>query len=206
METIRERVLLSAITGALVLATAATAVAQGAFRGTFTDEWDNPIVGALVIMEPADGTAGSRVETTTDEDGSYQVLNLPPGQWEVEVQADGYYPTRTAVRVSRLSANRPIELELEAIPFGGLFRGGQEYEAEGGTPSVKFDEDGNFEFEDAEGEGEGTYGIVEETAVMIVRDYDGPDDKYSIGQPVVVTFSTDQFLSLTWGDDTLAKK
>ena len=59
---------------------------------------------------------------------------------------------------------------------------------------------------DAEGEGQGTYGIVELTAVMVVRDYDGPDDKYSIAEPVVVTFPTDQYLSLTWGDATLPKK
>ena len=84
--------------------------------------------------------------------------------------------------LSRLSANRPVELELEAVPLGGVFRGGQEFEAEGGTPNIAFDGDGRFEFEDSEGEGEGTYGIVDQTAVMIVRDYDGPDDKYSISE------------------------
>ena len=73
-------------------------------------------------------------------------------------------------------------------------------------PRIKFDDDGTFDFEDAEGEGEGTYGIVELSAVMIVRDYDGPDDKYTVTQPVVVTFSSGQFDSLAWNGTTLTKK
>ena len=48
---------------------------------------------------------------------------------------------------------------------------------------------GSFEFEDTEGAGEGTYGIVELAAVLIVRDYDGPDDKFTVQTPVVVEFS-----------------
>ncbi len=205
MKTTRR--LVSVMVIAVVLgAMASTARAQGNFRGQYTDDWDNPIAGAFVIIEPGERTAGTRQETTTDEDGTFQFLNLGQGGWELEVEADGYYPTRTAVAVSRARANRPVGLKLEAIPPGGRFRGDTEFEAEGGTPSIKFDGEGNFEFEDADGEGEGTYGIVEQTAVMIVRDYDGPDDKYSISQPVTVTFLTDQFVSLTWDDQALAKK
>lgn len=206
MEMTRRLAPVVAMAVVLVLATAAIARAQGNLRGKYTDDWENPIAGALVIIEPGEDTPGTRQETTTDEDGTFQVLNLGQGVWEVEVQADGYYPTRTAVGVSRARANRPFELKLEAIPPGGRFRGDQEFEVEGGTPNIRFDEDGNFEFQDAEGEGEGTYGIVGQTAVMFVRDYDGPDDKYSIAEPVVVTFATEQFVSLTWDSDTLAKK
>ena len=99
-------------------------------------------------------------------------------------------------------------LPVSARPPGGLFRGDQEFEAEGGTPGIAFDAEGGFEFEDSEGEGEGegNYGIVDQTAVMTVRDYDGSDDKYSITEPVIVTFLTDQFVSLTWADATLARK
>ena len=63
-----------------------------------------------------------------------------------------------------------------------------------------------FEFEDANGGGEGTYGIVELSAVMVIRDYDGPGDTYSVNEPVVVMFADDQFTSLTWSDTSLVKK
>ncbi len=43
--------------------------------------------------------------------------------------------------------------------------------AAGRTPLFRFKEDGTFEFTDAAGEG--TYGIVEESGVLVVRDYDG---------------------------------
>ena len=61
-----------------------------------------------------------------------------------------------------------------------------------------------FEFEDAEGED--IYGIVELNAVMIVRDDDGPDDKHTIKEPVVVPFPNNRFNSLSWGDATLTKQ
>ena len=55
---------------------------------------------------------------------------------------------------------------------GGRLRGEQEFEGEGGSPKITFKEDGVFEFEDAEGEeGEGTYGVVELNALLVVRDY-----------------------------------
>ena len=41
---------------------------------------------------------------------------------------------------------------------------------------------------------------------MIVRDYDGDDDKYSVVEPVVVPFSTDQFNDLTWEGLTLTRQ
>ena len=67
-------------------------------------------------------------------------------------------------------------------------------------PKIRFREDGTFEFEDAEGEGEGTYGIADLSLVLIIREYDGPDDKFSFSQPVTVTAPNDQFLSLMWGE------
>ena len=42
--------------------------------------------------------------------------------------------------------------------------------------------------------------------VLTVRDYDGPDDKYAITEPVVVTAPNEGFLSLVWGETTLTKK
>ena len=186
--------------------TALTAHAQGRVTGKFTDKWDNPIVGAEVFVEPSEGTTGARQDTTTDENGEYAFLGLGSGRWEVEVHADGYQPVRAAEEVRLTSSSSPLELELEVLPSGGRFRGDTEFEAEGGVPKIKFSGEGEFEFEDSEGEGEGTYGIVELSAVLVVRDYDGPDDKYTLSDPVVVIFPTDQFLSATWGETRLNKK
>ena len=193
---------LSAI--AIVLATGVNAWSQGSFRADLTDEWDNPIVGAAVTMT-ADAT-GIVQEATTDDDGDFQFMQLAAGEWELQIDADGYGGILSGVTIRRLSENRSLNIELVAFPPGGLFRDGLVFEAEGGTPSIDFDGDGEFEFEDAEGEGEGTYGLVDLSAVLTVRDYDGPDDKYSITQPVIVTFPSDQFDSLTWDSQTLSKK
>ena len=99
-----------------------------------------------------------------------------------------------------------MNFELSALPTGARFRERTEFEAEGGTPRFRFEEDGTFEFEDVDGEGEGTYGIVELNAILIVRDYDGPDDKFSVDTPVVVEFADQQFSSLTHDGMQLPKK
>ena len=86
--------------------------------------------GALVIIEPVGDQQGIRQETMTEENGSYQFVGLSPGDWELEVHADGYQAIRTAVNVRRTD-NRPIEIELTVTPSGGRLRG-LEFEAEGG--------------------------------------------------------------------------
>jgi len=101
--------------------------------------------------------------------------------------------------LSQQGSTRPVELELEALPSGGRFRGDTECEAEGGVPRVKFDGDGLFEFEDTEGEGIGTWGIVDLSAVMVACEYDGSGDRCSVNEAVVVTCTSDQFMSLIWG-------
>ena len=188
----------------LVLFTGLNAWSQGIFRADLTDEWDNPIVGAEVTMTAA--ATGIVQETTSADDGGFQFMQLAAGEWEIEVSANGYVGILSGVTIRRLSENRRLSIELVAAPPGGLFREGLAVEAEGGTPSIEFKGDGTFEFEDAEDEGEGTYGIVDLSAVLTVRDYDGSDDKYSISQPIIVTFPSDQFMSLTWDDQVLAQQ
>ena len=188
----------------LILYTGMNAWSQGIFRADLTDEWDNPISGAQVTMTAA--ATGIVQETTSADDGGFQFMQLAAGEWEIEVSANGYVGILSGVTIRRLSENRRLNIELVAAPPGGLFRDGLAFEAEGGIPSIEFNGDGVFEFEDADGEGEGTYGIVDLSAVLPVRDYDGPDDKYSISQPVIVTFPSDQFMSLTWDDQVLTQQ
>ena len=206
---------LAAATAVLLVATDTFAQAAQA-RGKVTDEWGNGLEGVQVTAElwglaqrrsdPGGGTVSG--SATTDEDGEFQMNFLTSARYDFTFILDGYQGIRTAFNLipGRESNNSPIEIELETLPSGGRMRNDTEFEAEGGTPKIKLGGDGMFEFEDAEGEGEGTYGIVELNAVMIVRDYDGPDDKYTVREPVVVTFLSDQFNSLSWGDATLMKK
>ena len=95
---------------------------------------------------------------------------------------------------------------MPVLSTGNRFRDDTDFEVEGGVPKIQFKTDGNFDFEDADGEGEGTYGIVELECFMVVRDYDGPDDRYSVNEPVVGTFSNDRFTDMMWGELELAKQ
>ena len=194
---------------ALVTAVLATLVVHEAFaqllqaRGRVTDEWGNPLEG-VQVEAMREGGGGSNRSSITDEDGEFQMIGLTSSSYQFTYTLDGYQGIRQSREIR--TTTRPARVELEALPTGSRLRNETEFDAEGGTPRIKFDDDGTFDFEDAEGEGEGTYGIVELSAVMIVRDYDGPDDKYTITQPVVVTFSSGQFDSLTWNGTTLTKK
>lgn len=197
----------------LIVAVASTAFAQAVVRGRITDKWDNPIPQVNVQAEPIDD--GQRVdqpqETTTDDNGQYVLAGLFASQYVITFRAAGYQAIRFRVRpntslgANTSSVNRQ-DFELEALPPGGRLRGSQDFEAEGGIPKFEFDEDGTFEFEDAEGEGEGTYGVVEQFAYLTVRDYDGPDDKYTITEPITITFSSDQFTSFDWNGTTVNKR
>ncbi len=177
---------------------------QGRVQGEVTDKWGNGLGAVQIAVERTDG--GGSYSAATEDDGEYIILGLQSGTYEITFTLDGYQGVRVAENV-RSSAGPRLDVELEALASGGRLRGEQDFEAEGGSPKIKFKEDGIFEFEDAEGEeGEGTYGVVELSALLVVRDYDGDDDKYSISEPVVVTFANDQFTSLTWESATLRKQ
>lgn len=182
----------------------ADAFGQARLMGKVTDKWGNGLPGIQITAE-REGGGGSQ-ETVTEDDGEYSMIGLTSAIWQVTFSGAGYQGVRTNINV-RVSARDPFNMELEALPAGGRLRGDQEFEAEGGSPKIKFNENGEFEFEDADGEeGEGTYGIVEQNGMLTVRDYDGDDDKYSIAEPIVVNFTDSAFTSLTWDGVTLNKK
>ena len=176
-------------------------------RGEVSDEWGNAIEGAQVIgrREGADPRT-----TDTNDDGRFNLTNLPSGDYVLEFHADGYTPTGVAMYLDQRDARqpqRPLEIELVASPPGSRLRDDVEFESADGRLKLELKGDGKFEFEDADGEeGEGTYGIVELEAQLTVRDYDGDDDKYSISQPVVLTFDNNLFRGLTWDGVALSQK
>ena len=200
---VRRSCVVSAVTAGLALSAAAFPAAQSMTRGQVTDEWDNPLEGVTVLAEPSG--AGTAQTTTTDEEGRFLFMGLNSAEWSFTATLDGYQGIRGMVTVSQ-NNSRPVDFDLPWVPTGGAFRERTEFEAEGGTPKFRFEDDQTFEFEDAEGEGEGTYGITNLTAVLVVRDYDGPDDKFTLATPVVVEFSSDQFTSLTHDGVELMKK
>ena len=199
------RIAMAVVTLGIVLGAAARSEAQGAKRGQVTDEWDNPLEGASVLAEPA-GADGAPQNATTDDDGNFSFIGLGSGDWAFTVLLDGYQGLQQVANVRRTGRTRPLSFEMPARPGGGRFRERTEFRAEGGTPRFRFEEDGNFEFEDEDGEGEGTYGIVELTAVLVVREYDGPDDRFSFRTPVVVEFPSNQFNSMMYNGVQLAKR
>ncbi len=189
----------------VVLGAAALSEAQGAKRGQVTDEWDNPLEGVTVLADPA-GADGTQQTTTTDDGGNFSFIGLGSGDWAFTVLLDGYQGLQQVANVRRTGQTRPLRFEMPARPAGGRFRERTEFRAEGGTPRFRFEDDERFEFEDEDGEGEGTYGIVGLSAVLTVREYDGPDDRFDLRSPVVLEFPNDQFTSATYNGVQLAKR
>ena len=108
--------------------------------------------------------------------------------------------------IRRLGENRLISFELPVVASGGRFRSETTFVSDPPGTTISFDEDGTFEFEDAEGEGEGTYGIQGTDVELVVRRYDGPDDKFSIAEPITIQFADALFISFMMGDQRLVKQ
>ncbi len=186
---------------ALSLMLVAPSVAQGRVRGQVTDEYENPIPGATIVAEASRGAS----TTTTDDNGRFQFLGLS-GEYTFTATAPAYVGIRTTATIRQLGVNRPINFELPVQPSGGRFRSAVTFVSDPPGTTISFDEDGTFEFEDAEGEGEGTYGMQGTNAELVVRRYDGPDDKFSIAEPITIQFADDQFTSFMMGDQKLVKQ
>ena len=204
------------LAAAVVTTVCATLVAPGVSAqmvqatGTITDTWGNPLEGVQVDARQEDG-GGSSFSTVTDEDGDYQLIGLETTTYEFTYTLAGYQGVRQLRELRTQTApgrmrRRSAPIELEVLAVGQVLQEEFAFEAEGGTPSLTLKSDGMFEFEDAEGEGEGNYSIQDLSVILTVRDYDGPDDTYTITAPVVVSAPTNQFQSLVWGETTLTKK
>lgn len=69
-------------------------VLYGSVTGTITDPSGAVVAGGKVIISSQ--STGLTRETTTDASGFYRVLDLPPGNYTVEVSAAGFKPLKVA--------------------------------------------------------------------------------------------------------------
>src|SRR5258706_3223310 len=70
----------------------------------------------MVTARPADSKAGeAKLVAYTDENGRY-TMNLPPGDWDIQVEAFGFTPVRARIKMQ----NEPISKEwtLDMPKFG----------------------------------------------------------------------------------------
>jgi TonB family protein len=69
-----------------------------------------PLAGAIVVVTPESGPALSR---TTTADGSFEVKDLAPGRYRVEVTAEGFEPSQG---VEELGVSEEVSLKLALVP------------------------------------------------------------------------------------------
>jgi hypothetical protein len=95
----------------------------GTLRGSVRNERGSPVAGAVVEVETR-GTGLTR-RVTTDADGSFVVLNVPPATVDVTVTASGFGEARRdGVRVevgqtASLVVELPVERVRETVVVGG---------------------------------------------------------------------------------------
>ena len=98
---------------AVVLAVSVAAFAQSIIGGKVVDAAGQPIEGATVLIEAAEGSR--KVELTTDRDGEFLQTDLPSGQYNVTASKDGTHRAWTAA----LTEGRPAVFEVELSPARG---------------------------------------------------------------------------------------
>ena len=93
--------------------TAAQAQTTGTIVGTIQDASNgNPISGALVVAQ-SPSLQGEQTALTSDE-GTFRITLLPPGQYTVIVQADGYRPGQRGNITVDL--DKTIRVTIQLVP------------------------------------------------------------------------------------------
>ena len=210
---LRRNAILALGVAALVPMVASPAYAQAMVRAKVTDEWKNPIAGVKVTAVASTDTVFSEArgddyeprEFVTDDNGEFFTRDFSQASvWVFTCHAEGYETVSRQEMISRGFDPTDLKFVLPVAALGERFRGTRVYEAEGGVPRFSFQEDGVFSFKEADGEGAGTYDIVERTVLLVVRTFDGPDDKYPMAVPIEVRFLSSVFPSFRWGETKLS--
>jgi tetratricopeptide (TPR) repeat protein len=99
---------------ALLVASASMAQVRGRGRlqGNVVDESGKPVAGASITVAPADGST-TPIKSKTDAKGRWSALGLTGGQWNVDIEAPGFQPSRGSANVSELQMIPPIKTTLQ---------------------------------------------------------------------------------------------
>jgi tetratricopeptide (TPR) repeat protein len=107
-----------AVSLTLALALGASAQAwkgMARIQGTIVDAAGKPVKGARVILKSVRDNAGPQ-PIVTDDRGRWAALGLAGGNWNLDVEAEGFLPKATSVQLSELNRLPAMKIELEAAP------------------------------------------------------------------------------------------
>ena len=107
--------LLFTIIGYLILSFPIIAGTTGKISGYITDsKTREPVVGANIIVE------GTVLGAATDVDGYYAIINIPPGEYTLDISVIGYEKVKIRDVVVKIDLTTTINYEMvsEALEFG----------------------------------------------------------------------------------------
>lgn len=94
-----------------------TEVLDGTIQGRVSDnETSKPVVGvAVTVIGPMiEGEEPKRVARTTNEEGLFEVRNVPAGRYEIQFEKQGYRPSRLPELV--VGADQMVRADLRILP------------------------------------------------------------------------------------------
>lgn len=99
---------------AIMLSASATSAVQspGILRGQVVDQRGGVVPGATVTVTDS---AGNEKTVTTNGEGVYTVINLPPGKYSVRAFAKGFSPLAAGEVEIRAGGRKTFDLQLEVI-------------------------------------------------------------------------------------------
>ncbi|RMH76888.1 MAG: TonB-dependent receptor [Calditrichaeota bacterium] len=101
----------------------------GKIAGTVTDKkTGQPLIGADVVLE------GTQLGSSTDQDGFFMIINVPPGTYRLTVYYVGY--TSQTIENVRVSIDRTTSLKIQLSPASVE---GEEVVVEAERPAIEID-------------------------------------------------------------------
>lgn len=87
---------------------------NGRLQGVVLDPDGKPIAGAKVTLFSAKHQGGPP-PISTDKNGKWAILGLANGQWNVDIEAEGFAPNKGSVDVSEFQRIPPLKKTLERL-------------------------------------------------------------------------------------------
>ncbi len=97
---------------ALIVVSAAPALAQGRVSGTIKDDSGQPVKDATIKAENPSAVP-PEFTSKSDDKGRWSMIGLQNGQWTFTVTASGYAPSTTRQPISYLRANPGVDFTLK---------------------------------------------------------------------------------------------